>query len=56
MKSPSTKGTPAKKRAIAYKLEEDVAGFIENDSSNKKIWDEALTHTKEGAQVHTHIS
>ena len=44
--------SPAKKkRSVTYKVDDEVAQFIEGDTANKNVWEEALGFTKEGAQV-----
>lgn len=49
---PVEQESPAKKkRSVTYKVDDEVAQFIEGDTANKNVWEEALGFTKEGAQV-----
>jgi hypothetical protein len=40
-----------KSKVAAYKVDPDVSKLIKEDEENKKLWDDALGHVKEGAQV-----
>ncbi|XP_064626452.1 E3 ubiquitin-protein ligase UHRF1-like [Lineus longissimus] len=43
--------SPKKKSKVAaYKVDAEVAKLIKDDTENKKLWDDAMTHVKEGAQ------
>ena len=43
--------SPAKKKVAAYKLSKEASSLIKEDEANKKLWEEAVQHTKEGGQV-----
>ncbi|KAK3584575.1 hypothetical protein CHS0354_024623 [Potamilus streckersoni] len=43
--------TPKKTKVAAYKIGSEQSKLIKADKMNKKLWEEALSHTKEGSQA-----